>query len=196
MTWQIAPGRRSASRRSGTPLTRLARGRAAELLVLFGGAAILACDLLDPSLDARIYAASEHANGSAAWLFYLGVLSILAATLLLLVRLRSRSQGGRVVRSLTVAAAGIVGLALFRTDPGWEVVSVPGRLHPTFTLFAVISLLDAGSLLAHKRRLLVDWGIFFAFAFLGGALGGAGFAERLALAVVGVLLYLGARRSR
>ena len=41
-------------------LTKLANGRAPELLVGFGAAAILACDLIDPTLDARIYAASEQ----------------------------------------------------------------------------------------------------------------------------------------
>ena len=101
-------------------LQRAARGAAAERLVVLGGAAILACDLIDPTLDARIYAASEQA----------------------------------------------------------------------------ISLLDAGSLLAHKGRLLRDWALFWASGFVGGFAGGPGFAERLALAVVGVLLFLGARRSR
>jgi hypothetical protein len=175
---------------------RLAHGRATERLVLLGGTAILACDLIDPTLDARIYAASEHAIGPASWLFHLGVGAIFIAVLLLLVRLRAKRQRGRVPRSLAVAAIAIVGLVVFPTDPGWKVVSVPGRLHPIFALVAAISLLDAGSLLAHKRRLLLDWAIFWAFGFLGGFVGGAGFAERFALAVVGVLLFLGARRSR
>lgn len=177
-------------------LQRIARGALAERLVAFGGAAILACDLIDPTLDARAYAASEHAIGPASWLFHIGVGAILIAVLLLIVRLRAKRQRGRIPRSLVVAAIGIVGLVVFPTDPGWSVVSVPGRLHPTFALIAAISLLDAGSLLAHKRRLLRDWAVFWAFGFLGAVIGGRGFAERFALAVVGVLLFLGARRSR
>ena len=177
-------------------LQRAARGAAAERLVVLGGTAILACDLIDPTLDARIYAASEHAIGAASWLFHLGVGTILAAVLLLIVRLRAKRQRGRALQSLVVAAIAIVGLVIFPTDPGWSVVSVPGRLHPIFALIAAISLLDAGSLLAHKGRLLRDWALFWASGFVGGFAGGPGFAERLALAVVGVLLFLGARRSR
>ena len=82
---------------------------------------------------------------------------------------------------------------LFRS----QVVSVAGRLHPLFALLAAGSLLVAGSRLAHSRRLLLDTGLFFAAGTLGGfAGGGAGAAERAALAVVGVLLFLAARRSR
>ena len=101
-----------------------------------------------------------------------------------------------VKNNIELAAIAIVGLVIFPTDPGWSVVSVPGRLHPIFALIAAISLLDAGSLLAHKGRLLRDWALFWASGFVGGFAGGPGFAERLALAVVGVLLFLGARRSR
>ena len=93
-------------------LQRAARGAAAERLVVLGGAAILACDLIDPTLDARIYAASEHAIGSASWLFHLGVGTILAAVLLLIVRLRAKRQRGRALQSLVVAAIAIVGLVI------------------------------------------------------------------------------------
>jgi len=178
-------------------MQRLVRGRAAELLVLFGAAAILGCDLLDQTLDARIYAASEHALGKAAWLFHLGVGAILGATLLLLAR-RIGTHGSKgVIRALTVATIGIVGLVVFPTDPGWEVVSVAGRLHPTFALLAAGSLLIAGSRLAHPRRLLIDTALLYGAGFVGYFVGGgAGAAERSALGVVGVLLFLGARRSR
>jgi hypothetical protein len=175
----------------------LIRGRAAERLVLFGAAAILACDFVDQTLDARIYAASEHAIGKAAWLFHLGVGAILVVTLLLLAR-NWGVQGRRgVTRALIVAAIGIVGLVVFPTDPGWEVVSVPGRLHPTFAFIAAGSLLIAGSRLAHPRRLLIDTGLLYGAGFVGYVVGGgAGAAERAALAVVGTLLFLAARRSR
>ena len=187
----LPPTLRSAS------LDTLVRGRAVEGLILVGAAAILGCDLLDPTLDARIYAASEHAIGAAAWLFHLGVGAILAATLLLLVRVRGGAERTGVVRALAVAAIGIVGLVIFPTDPGWTVVSVAGRLHPLFALLAAGSLLVAGSRLAHPRRLLLDTGLFLAAGFLGGfAGGGAGAGERAALGVVGALLFLAARRSR
>lgn len=178
-------------------IRRIVHGRAAESLVLFGAAAILGCDFLDQTLDARIYAASEHALGSAAWLFHLGVGAIFAATLLLLARSWGVEGRRGVTRALIVAAVGIVGLVIFPTDPGWQVVSVPGRLHPTFAITAAGSLLFAGSRLAHARRLLVDTGIFLGAGFAGGLIGGGGgAAERAALAVVGVLLLLAARRSR
>lgn len=165
--------------------------------MLLGAAAILGCDLLDQTLDARIYAASEHAIGKAAWLYHLGIGAILAATLILLARSWGVKGRRGVTRALIVAAISIVGLVIFPTDPGWRVVSVAGRLHPTFALIAAGSLLIAGSRLAHPRRLLADTGIFFGAGFVGGfAGGGAGAAERAALAVVGVLLLLGARRSR
>lgn len=175
----------------------LVSGSAAERLVLFGAAAILGCDLLDPTLDARIYAASEHAIGKAAWLFHLGVGAIFAATLILLAR-SWRVQGRTgITRALIVAAIGIVGLVVFPTDPGWEVVSVSGRLHPTFALIAAGSLLIGGSRLAHPKRLIVDTVLFYGAGFAGYFIGGgAGAAERSALAVVGVLLFLAARRSR
>jgi hypothetical protein len=182
-------------------LAIVAHGRAAALLVAFGGGAILACDLVDPTLDPRQFAASEHAIGKASWLFHLGVGAIFVAALLLLVRLRGPAatrdgtwRGTR--RALATGLVGIVGLVVFPTDPGWEVVSVAGRLHPTFALVAAGSLLIAGSRLAHRRRLLVDTGAFIAAGFAGGMVGGGpGAAERAALAVVGVLLYLGARRT-
>ena len=179
------------------PFAKLVRGRTAEFLVLFGAAAILGCDLIDQTLDARIYAASEHAIGDAAWLFHLGVGAIFAVTLLLLARSWGVKGRKGITRALFVAAIGIVGLVVFPTDPGWQVVSVPGRLHPTFAIIAAGSLLIAGSRLAHPKRLIVDtvllYGAGFAGYFVGG---GAGAAERAALAVVGVLLFLAARRSR
>jgi hypothetical protein len=145
--------------------------------VLFGAAAILGCDFIDQTLDPRIYAASEHALGSAAWLFHLGLGAILAVTLLLLARSWGVKGRRGVTRALIVAAVGIVGLAIFPTDPGWQVTTVAGRLHP--------------------RRLLIDTGLFIGVGFAGGLLGGGGgAAERAALAVVGVLLFLAARRSR
>lgn len=175
----------------------LIRGRAAERLVVFGAAAILGCDLLDQTLDARIYAASEHAIGKAAWLFHLGVGSILLATLILFARTWGVKGRMGVTRALIVAVIGIVGLVVFPTDPGWQVVSVPGRLHPTFALIAAGSLLVAGSRLAHPRRLIIDTVLLYAAGFAGYFIGGgAGAAERAALAVVGVLLFLAARRSR
>lgn len=175
----------------------LVRGRSAERLVVFGAAAILGCDLLDQTLDARIYAASEHAIGKAAWLFHLGVGAILVTTLILLARSRNVPGRAGVTRALIVAAIGIVGLVIFPTDPGWQVVSVPGRLHPIFALIAAGSLLTAGSRLAHPKRLIVDTVLFFAAGTAGYVVGGgAGAAERAALAVVGVLLFLAARRSR
>jgi hypothetical protein len=176
---------------------RLIHGRAAERLVLVGAAAILGCDLLDQTLDARIYAASEHAIGKAAWLFHLGVGTILLVTLLLLARSWGVKGRKGINRALILAVIGIVGLVVFPTDPGWSVVSVPGRLHPTFALIAAGSLLVAGSRLAHPRRLLIDTGLLYGAGFVGYFVGGGGgSAERAALAVVGVLLFLGARRSR
>jgi len=179
------------------PFAKLVRGRAAEFLVLFGAAAILGCDFLDQTLDARIYAASEHAIGKAAWLFHLGVGAIFAVTLLLLAR-SWRVKGRRgITRALIVALIGIIGLVIFPTDPGWEVVSVPGRLHPTFALIATASLLIAGSRLAHPKRLIIDTVLLYGAGFAGYVIGGGGgAAERAALAVVGVLLFLAARRSR
>ncbi|MEI6156523.1 MAG: hypothetical protein WCP88_04930 [bacterium] len=175
----------------------LVRSRAAELLVLFGAAAILACDFVDQTLDARIYAASEHAIGKAAWLFHLGVGAILAVAFILLARNWGVQGRKGITRALIVAVIGIVGLVVFPTDPGWEVVSVPGRLHPTFALIAAGSLLIAGSRLAHPRRLLIDTGLLYGAGFVGYFVGGGGgAAERAALAVVGVLLFLAARRSR
>jgi hypothetical protein len=178
-------------------IRRIVHGRTAESLVLFGAAAILACDFIDQTLDPRIYAASEHALGSAAWLFHLGLGAILAVTLLLLARSWGVKGRRGVTRALIVAAVGIVGLAIFPTDPGWQVTTVAGRLHPTFAILAAGSLLIAGSRLTHPRRLLIDTGIFLGAGFAGGLLGGGGgAAERAALAVVGVLLLLAARRSR
>lgn len=175
---------------------RLIRGRAAERLVLFGAAAILGCDLLDQTLDARIYAASEHAIGKASWLFHLGVGAIFVATLILLARNWGVAGRTSITRALVGASIGIVGLVVFPTDPGWQVTTVAGRLHPTFALIAGGSLLIAGSRLAHPRRLLLDTGIFLAAGFAGYfAGGGAGAAERAALAVVGALLFVAARRS-
>jgi hypothetical protein len=178
-------------------IRRIVHGRAAERLVLFGAAAILGCDLLDQTLDARIYAASEHAIGKASWLFHLGVGAIFVVTLLLLARSWGVKGRKGITRALIVATIGIIGLVVFPTDPGWEVVSVPGRLHPTFALIAIGSLLIAGSRLAHPKRLIIDtvllYGAGFAGYFVGG---GGGSAERAALAVVGVLLLLAARRSR
>ena len=185
-------------------LLRLARGRAAEILVLVGAGAILGCDLLDPTLDARIYAASEHALGSAAWLFHTGLAALFLLVILLFVRLRERSADGAlknayrgVLRGLVIGAIGVIGVVAFPTDPGWTVVSVTGRLHPIFALIAGGSLLYVGSRLTRPRRLLLHIAFFYGAGFVGGFVGGgAGFAERFALAVVGLLLYLGAYRSR
>jgi len=178
-------------------IRRLVHGRTAERLVLFGAAAILGCDFLDQTLDARIYAASEHAIGKASWLFHLGVGAIFVVTLLLLARSWGVKGRKGITRALIVAAIGIVGLVVFPTDPGWEVTTMAGRLHPTFALIAAGSLLIAGSRLAHPKRLIIDtvllYGAGFAGYFVGG---GGGSAERAALAVVGVLLLLAARRSR
>jgi len=178
-------------------MRRIVHGRTAEQLVLFGAAAILACDFIDQTLDPRIYAASEHALGSAAWLFHLGLGAILAVTLLLLARSWGVKGRRGITRALALAAAGIVGLAIFPTDPGWQVTTVAGRLHPTFAILAAGSLLFAGSRLAHPKRLIIDTVALYGAGFAGYiAGGGAGAAERAALAVVGVLLYLAARRSR
>jgi hypothetical protein len=185
-------------------LLRLARGRTAELLVVVGAGAILGCDLLDPTLDARIYAASEHALGRASWLFHAGLAALFVVVLLLFVRLRERTsgeaQGTRfrgVLRGLVIGAIAVIGVVVFPTDPGWSVVSVPGRLHPFFALLAAGSLLYVGSFLSRPRRLPLHTALFIGAGFLGGFVGGgAGFAERGALAVVGLLLYLGAYRSR
>lgn len=175
----------------------LVRGRAAEVLVLFGAAAILACDFVDQTLDARTYAASEHAIGKAAWLFHLGVGAIFVATLILLARSWGVQGKKGITRALIVASIGIVGLVVFPTDPGWDVVSVAGRLHPTFALIAAGSLLIAGSRLTHPRRLLIDTGLFYGAGFVGYFVGGGpGAAERAALAVVGALLFLAGRRTR
>jgi hypothetical protein len=185
-------------------LLRLARGRAAEILVLVGAGAILGCDLLDPTLDARIYAASEHAIGKASWLFHTGLAALFLVVILLFVRLRERSADGAlknvyrgVLRGLVIGAIGVIGVVAFPTDPGWTVVSVTGRLHPIFALIAGGSLLYVGSRLTRPRRLLLHIAFFYGAGFVGGFVGGgAGFAERFALAVVGLLLYLGAYRSR
>lgn len=176
---------------------KIAQGRLPELLVGFGAAAILACDLIDPTLDARIYAASEHALGPAAWLFHTGLAALFCVVALLYVRLRRSPEHRGVRRGLVIGAIGIVGVVAFPTDPGWAVVSVPGRLHPTFALLAGGSLLYVGSRLSRPRRLLLHIALFYGAGFLGGFVGGGlGFAERFALAVVGLLLYLGAYRSR
>ena len=178
-------------------LTKLANGRAPELLVGFGAAAILACDLIDPTLDARIYAASEHALGSAAWLFHTGLAALFAVLILLYVRLRKSPVHRGVRRGLVIGAIGVIGVVLFPTDPGWTVVTVPGRLHPIFALLAAGSLLYVGSRLSRPRSVLLHTAAFIGAGFLGGFVGGgAGFAERFALAIVGLLLYLGAYRSR
>ena len=142
----------------------LVRGRSAERLVLFGAAAILGCDLLDQTLDARIYAASEHALGSAAWLFHLGLGAIFAVVLILLARNWGVPGKAGICRALILAAG---------------------------------SLLFAASRLAHPKRLIIDTVLLYAAGFAGYFVGGgAGAAERAALAVVGVLLLLAARRSR
>lgn len=178
-------------------IRRLVRGRTAERLVIFGAAAILGCDFIDQTLDPRIYAASEHAIGSAAWLFHLGIGAILVVTLILLARTWGVKGRSGITRALIVATVGIIGLVIFPTDPGWQVVSVPGRLHPTFAILAAGSLLFAGSRLAHPKRLIIDTVLLYGAGFAGYfAGGGAGAAERAALAVVGVLLFLAARRSR
>jgi hypothetical protein len=178
-------------------LARAARNRTAELLVIAGAAAILGCDLIDPTLDARIYAASEHALGPAAWLFHTGLALLFAVLLLLYVRLRTSPAHRGVRRGLIIGAIAVIGVVIFPTDPGWGVVSVPGRLHPIFALFAAGSLLYVGSRLSRPRRMLLHTTLFIGAGFLGGFIGGgAGFAERSALAVVGILLYLGAYRSR
>jgi len=178
-------------------IRRLVRGRTAERLVIFGAAAILGCDFIDQTLDPRIYAASEHAIGSAAWLFHLGIGAILVVTLLLLARTWGVKGRSGITRALIVATVGIVGLVVFPTDPGWEVTTMAGRLHPTFALIAAGSLLIAGSRLAHPRRLLIDTGLLYGAGFIGYFVGGGrGASERAALAVVGALLFLAARRSR
>jgi len=178
-------------------LATLANGRTPELLVGFGAAAILACDLIDPTLDARIYAASEHALRPAAWLFHTGLAALFCVLVLLYVRLRNSPAHRGVRRGLVIGAIGVIGVVLFPTDPGWAVVSVPGRLHPIFALLAAGSLLYVGSRLSRPRRVLLHTALFVGASFLGGFVGGgAGFAERFALAIVGLLLYLGAYRSR
>ena len=178
-------------------IRRLVRGRTAERLVIFGAAAILGCDFIDQTLDPRIYAASEHAIGSAAWLFHLGIGAILVVTLILLARTWGVKGRSGITRALIVATVGIVGLVVFPTDPGWEVTTMAGRLHPTFALIAAGSLLIAGSRLAHPRRLLIDTGLLYGAGFIGYFVGGGrGASERAALAVVGALLFLAARRSR
>lgn len=193
-----------SSIRTPHALLRLARGRAAEILVVIGAGAILGCDLLDPTLDARIYAASEHAIGKASWLFHTGLAALFVVVILLFVRLRERSAGGAlnnsyrgVLRGLLIGAVAVIGVVAFPTDPGWSVVSVPGRLHPIFALLAASALLYVGSRLTRPRRLLLHIAYFYGAGFVGAFVGGgAGFAERFALAVVGILLYLGAYRSR
>jgi TctA family transporter len=178
-------------------MLRFANGRAAEILVIVGAGAILGCDLLDPTLDARIYAASEHALGSAAWLFHTGLAALFVVVVLLYVRLQHSPSHRRVRQALLIGAIGVIGVVVFPTDPGWTVVSVPGRLHPIFALIAAGSLLYVGSRLTRPRRLLFHIALFYGAGFVGGFVGGgAGFAERFALAVVGLLLYLGAYRSR
>jgi hypothetical membrane protein len=176
---------------------RAARNRTAELLVLAGAAAILACDLIDPTLDARIYAASEHAIGPASWLFHTGLALLFTVLILLYLRLRTSHAHQPIRRGLVIGAVAVIGVVVFPTDPGWSVVSVPGRLHPIFALLAAGSLLYVGSRLSRPRRLLLHTALFIGAGFLGGYIGGgAGFAERFALAIVGLLLYLGAYRSR
>ena len=178
-------------------MLRFANGRAAEILVIVGAGAILGCDLLDPTLDARIYAASEHALGSVAWLFHAGLGALLMVLVLLYVRLRHSPSRRRVRQALLIGAIAVIGVVVFPTDPGWGVVSVPGRLHPMFALLAAGSLLYVGSRLTRPRRVLLHIALFIGAGFVGGFVGGgAGFAERFALAVVGLLLYLGAYRSR
>ena len=178
-------------------MLRFANGRAAEILVLVGAGAILGCDLIDPTLDARIYAASEHAIGKASWLFHIGLGALFLVVVLLYVRLRHSPAHRRVRRALLIGAVAVVGVVVFPTDPGWSVVSVPGRLHPMFALLAAGSLLYVGSRLTRPRRVLLHIALFIGAGFVGGFVGGgAGFAERFALAVVGLLLYLGAYRSR
>ena len=178
-------------------MLRFANGRAAEILVIVGAGAILGCDLLDPTLDARIYAASEHALGSVAWLFHAGLGALLMVLVLLYVRLRHSPSHRRVRRALLIGAIAVIGVVVFPTDPGWGVVSVPGRLHPMFALLAAGSLLYVGSRLTRPRSMLLHIAFFIGAGFFGGFVGGgAGFAERFALAVVGLLLYLGAYRSR
>ncbi|MFM8729852.1 MAG: DUF998 domain-containing protein, partial [Candidatus Limnocylindrus sp.] len=148
-------------------LTKLANGRAPELLVGVGAAAILACDLIDPTLDARIYAASEHALGSAAWLFHTGLAALFAVLILLSVRLRNSPAHRGVRRGLILGAIGVAGVVIFPTDPGWGVVSVPGRLHPIFALLAAGSLLYVGSRLSRPRRVLLHTALFIGAGFLG-----------------------------
>jgi len=178
-------------------MLRFANGRAAEILVIVGAGAILGCDLLDPTLDARIYAASEHAIGKASWLFHTGLAALFVVVVLLYVRLQHSPLHRRVRQALLIGAIGVIGVVAFPTDPGWTVVSVPGRLHPLFALIAAGSLLYVGSRLTRPRRLLLHIALFYGAGFVGGFVGGgAGFAERFALAVVGLLLYLGAYRSR
>jgi hypothetical protein len=66
-----------------------------------------------------------------------------------------------------------------------------------FALLAAGSLLYVGSRLTRPRSMLLHIALFIGAGFVGGFVGGgAGFAERFALAVVGLLLYLGAYRSR
>jgi hypothetical protein len=102
-----------------------------------------------------------------------------------------------ICRALILAAIGIVGLTIFPTDPGWQVTTVAGRLHPSFAILAAGSLLFAASRLAHPKRLIIDTVLLYAAGFAGYFVGGGGgAAERAALAVVGVLLFLAARRSR
>ena len=178
-------------------LLQFANGRAAEILVLVGAGAILGCDLIDPTLDARIYAASEHAIGKASWLFHIGLGALFLVVVLLYVRLRHSPADRGVRRALLIGAVAVIGVVVFPTDPGWSVVSVPGRLHPMFALLAAGSLLYVGSRLTRPRRVLLHTALFIGAGFVGGFVGGgAGFAERFALAVVGSLLYLGAYRSR
>jgi len=178
-------------------LLQFANGRAAEILVLVGAGAILGCDLIDPTLDARIYAASEHAIGKASWLFHIGLGALFVVVVLLYVRLRHSPADRGVRRALLIGAVAVIGVVVFPTDPGWSVVSVPGRLHPMFALLAAGSLLYVGSRLTRPRRVLLHTALFIGAGFVGGFVGGgAGFAERFALAVVGSLLYLGAYRSR
>ena len=178
-------------------MLQFANGRAAEILVIFGAGAILGCDLLDPTLDARIYAASEHALGSVAWLFHTGLAALFVVVVLLYVRLQHSPTHRRVRRALLIGAVAVIGVVVFPTDPGWGVVSVPGRLHPMFALLAAGSLLYVGSRLTRPRSMLLHIAFFIGAGFIGGFVGGgAGFAERFALAVVGLLLYLGAYRSR
>jgi hypothetical protein len=143
-----------------TTTGRLSRAAVAGLLGLTA-ATIAAADLLNPQYSPLSEVVSRYVNGTAGWLVTLAILSMGAASAVLLGLLRGRGTGWRAGRwALAVWTAGVLVAGLFPADPPgrWSNPSTSDMLHGTaawlaFLAFPVAALTLSGKLGAARAAL-------------------------------------------